>query len=250
MATDSRSLSLAEAEPIVRAFERVRERHRGQVVAPASDLEHEPSRVAEAILTAAPAATRSRKRELTEAFVDLVAFLPDEDVHLLRDYARSPASATRMRKADAERAKQLIAAMNLERASVIQQLRGDVSAVGNLNALPETVPIGDARLALDQVGQYRDTQAAGMLGGVVMFIGTAIAFLLGGQWWLVLLGGWAGGVVGLLTVTAVANRIDRVIRPKTSERFHRRLDAAHVVLSLVMAIGGTIVGMVIGATWT
>lgn len=250
VATESSTISAAEAEQIVSEFERVRNTHRGQMAAPMSDLADTPERIAAAIHVAAPAARSKRKRQLAEALVDLAAFLPGEDAALVNEYAATSTGRRRTASVDATRARELTSAMDVDRARVIQHLRGDPSIVGNLNALRAPVRIGEARLALDQVADYREFQLAGMIGGVVMFAGTAVAFVLGETWWLVFVAGWAAAGLGTLVITPIPRALDRVVRSRISETFHARLDLVRELSIVVLVVGITITAMVLAVFWT
>src|SRR4029079_865659 len=74
---DSGSMDPVEAQELVDAFRRVRDRHRGRYVAPARELPASPDRIATAYFTLAGTSLMEIRRQQLEDLVDLQAFVDD-----------------------------------------------------------------------------------------------------------------------------------------------------------------------------
>ena len=167
----------AEARELVDEFRRVRERHRGQFVAPAVELPADPVRVASAYLSLAGAAILELRRHQLEDLVDLQSFVDDPPADLAPPRGSSEPGVTSL-------ADPLIEAIRWRQAGVIAWAMGHDSDVAAHNAIRgRWTAIGDAGPAIDLVNRYRDEQTLG-LGATALWLvaapaGYLIAILLG-----------------------------------------------------------------------
>jgi hypothetical protein len=231
---------LARCRDVVREFEAVRERYRGRLAAPISELADDRDRVVDAIVVVAGTSGLARRRELVADLVDLVTFVDPADAGLLEAYQRSASGGLALRESDLARAKRLLEALQVARATLAQQLRDDISVFGDLVALGEKpILIGDGRAALDAVRDYREGQLVGFLGAYVVIGGAAVAFLLDAAWFVALLAGWLGSVVGALAAVGIGGRVDRLLRSRTGidSPFHRTIDTIRTGVVLVIGLG-------------
>ena len=148
-------LESTEARQLVAEFRTTRDRYRGALAAPVTELAAPPERIATAIFGAAENASADEKHRLAEDLVDLQAFvdLPSEPVRKpQRGESGSPTLS-------------LVAA---RQAAAIAFVTQDERIVGVANAIRGMwLAIGDARAGLTATATYKEAQMGGILASVV-----------------------------------------------------------------------------------
>jgi len=170
-------ITLEGARSMVTEFRRVRDRFRGQLAAPESELVDPPELIGKAIgvwgESLGPMARgspdqgiRAELQRLVEDSVDLQSFRPDDEAELLRTY--KPGSGPRPAGAaetDADRAWERL---NMARATQIHRIRGDFGAPAGaaiaMRQLARPVVIGDAQVGMNAASSYRAGQAGAYIG--------------------------------------------------------------------------------------
>jgi hypothetical protein len=167
----------SEAQQLVEAFRRVRDRYRGRYVAPVDELPDRPDRIASAYFTLAGASSMEIRRHQLEDLVDLQAFVDDPPAVLAPPRVSSEKGVT-------SPADPLIEAIRWRQAGIIAWAMNHPSTLGDHTAIRSRwTAIGEARAAIDLVNRYREEQTLG-LGATALWLvaapaGYVIAILLG-----------------------------------------------------------------------
>lgn len=182
-------MELREALRIFDAFEQVRTRATGMRAAPVSWLPAPGEVVATALSRVAGEARElAVQRSCREAFVDIQAFVPDDEAVLVEARAGGPPDDERgvdhragsNGRPDQVSAIAVLEEIRLAQAQAISFLREDDRVQGALNALGGSCfAIGQARLSLEAVDRYKDAQTLGLASMVTWPIGLAVGLAAG-----------------------------------------------------------------------
>lgn len=214
-------LGLDDARRIVGVFDEVRARAAGRRAAPLSWLPEPGGRVATALSMLAFAEENwPALRGYREAFVDLQAFVPDEDA--------AAVEASLVRPGDDEaidrRAGEVLVSIRRAQAVAISSLRDDDRVLGAYNALGDIdIVIGRAQRSLGAVDRYKETQTLGItslatwpaglaIGGVVGLIVTGVSIMAVIVLALLAVAGWVAalGPLYAYAVGTTGSRLDRL----------------------------------------
>lgn len=174
-----------QARALAAAFELVRDRASGRRAAPWSWLPAPPVRIATALgLVGGEAADDgdwATTRRMREAFVDLQAFLPDDEATAGQGHALGPERAHTDHAAGAE----ALYRIGWAQALAISFLRDDERVVGAHAALRDAdIAIGEGLRALEVVDAHKAAQAVGLASIVLwpasVIVGGAIGVLVAG----------------------------------------------------------------------
>jgi len=147
----------------------VRVRESGRHAAPRSWLPAPGTRIATALDLVTERAEEEGDwptiRRMREAFVDLQAFLPDDEAAAAESLATQP----RQRAVPDGKGEAALDRITWAQAIAISFLRDDARVLGAHNALRDAdIVIGNAQRSLEAVDRYKESQMGG-IGGLVLF---------------------------------------------------------------------------------
>jgi len=122
----------------------------------------------------------ARIRRSREAFVDLQAFLPDDEASA----AESFVSSSSHDRSDDKPGQDALERVTWAQAIAISLLRDDEKVVGSYNALNQIdIVIGEAQASLEVVDRHKESQAIGFAAFVILPISIVVGAAVGSFLW-------------------------------------------------------------------